>query len=149
MTYMADQLVFRSSIRINATATKVWAILTNPKMTKKFMFGGEAISDWKVGSPLVWKLEGTEKVLKGNIVSFEPGKKLSYTIIDPNAPYPDIPKNYTTVTYDLAEDRDQTTVSITDGDFSAVADGKKRYERTVQGWGEALKKLKEVAEEQG
>ncbi len=43
--YMADQLVFRSSIRINAPASKVWAILINPKMTKKFMFGAEAISD--------------------------------------------------------------------------------------------------------
>jgi uncharacterized protein YndB with AHSA1/START domain len=146
---MADQLVFRDSIRINASASKVWAIITIPKMTKKFMFGGEAISDWKVGSPLVWQMEGTEKVLKGTIVAFEPGKKLSYTIIDPSAPYPDIPENYTTVTYDLAEDRGQTTVSISDGDFSIVADGKKRYERTVQGWGQALKKLKELAEQQG
>jgi uncharacterized protein YndB with AHSA1/START domain len=146
---MADQLVFRSSIRINATAAKVWAILTDPKMTRKFMFGGEAISDWNVGGPLVWRIEGTEKVLKGTIVAFEPGKKLSYTIIDPDAPYPDIPGNYTTVTYDLIEDHGQTTVSVSDGDFSAVADGKERYRRTVQGWGQSLKKLKEVAETAG
>lgn len=146
---MPDQLVFRSSIRINATASKVWSVLTKPKMMKRFMFGGEAISDWKVGSPLVWRMEGTEKVLKGIIVAYEPGKRLSYTIIDPSAPYPDIPKNYTTVTFDLTEDHDQTTVSISDGDFSIVADGKKRYERTVQGWSEALKKLKEVAEDRG
>jgi uncharacterized protein YndB with AHSA1/START domain len=145
---MADQHVFRSSILIKATASKVWAVLTYPKMTKKFMFGGEAISDWKTGSPLVWRMEGTEKVLKGTIVAFEPGKKLSYTIIDPDAPYPDIQENYTTVTYDLAEDHGQTTVSVSDGDFSAVADGKERYKRTVQGWGQSLKKLKEVAEEQ-
>ena len=145
---MADQLVFHGSIRINAPASKVWAVLTNPKMTKKFMFGGEAISDWVVGDPIIWRLEGTEKVLKGTIVAFEPGKRLSYTIIDTDAPYPDVPQNYTTVTYDLAEDSHQTTVSVSDGDFSVTADGKKRYEKTVRGWGEALKKLKEVAEEQ-
>ncbi len=101
-----------------------------------------------VGSPIVWRLDGAEKVLKGSIVAFEPGKRLSYTIIDPNAPYPDVPEKYTTVTYDLAEDSHQTTISVSDDDFSVVADGKKRYEKTVLGWVEALKKLKGVAEEQ-
>lgn len=144
---MADKLVFRDSVRINASALKVWSIITDPKMTKKFMFGGEAISDWRVGSPLVWRLEGTDKSLKGTVIAFEPGKRLAYTIIDPEAPYPDIPENYTTVTYDLVEDHGQTIVSISDGDFSTVAEGKMRYERTVQGWGKALKELKKVAEE--
>jgi len=144
---MAPSLVFQASIRINAPAARVWAVLTTPTLTKRFMFGGEAISDWKVGSPLVWRLGGNEKILKGTIVGIEPCKRLSYTIIDPEAPYPIIPENYTTVTYELAEKDGETVVSVSDGDFSTVADGKIRYERTVWGWGIALQKLKEVAEE--
>jgi uncharacterized protein YndB with AHSA1/START domain len=143
---MISPLVFRASIRIDAPASDVWHVLTTPSLTKKFMFGGEAVSDWKAGSPLLWRIGGSRKVLKGTIVAIEPGKRLSYTIIDPDAEYPDIPENYTTVTYTLEEKDGATTVSISDGDFSRVAEGKERYRRTVQGWGEALVRLKEVAE---
>ncbi len=146
---MTSSLVFHASIRINAPAARVWAVLTTPALTKRFMFGAEAISDWKVGSPLVWRLEGSEKVLKGKIVGIEPCTRLSYTIIDPGAPYPVIPENATTVTFELIGENGRTVVSVTDGDFATVADGKKRYERTVWGWGIALPKLKEVAEETG
>jgi uncharacterized protein YndB with AHSA1/START domain len=110
------------------------------------MLGAEAISDWKVGSPLIWHLAGTEKMLKGTIIAIEPGKRLSYTIIDPDAGYPDIPENYTKVTYELTEDHGETIVSVSDGDFATVADGEKRYQRTISGWDLALKNLKEVVE---
>lgn len=143
---MTKPLVFHSSVRIKAPVAKVWAALITPELTKKFMFGGEAISDWKVGSTLIWRLEGSKKVLKGKIVAMEPGRRLSYTIIDPEASYPDIPENYTTVTYDLAGEKGETIVSVSDGDFVTVAEGETRYERTVWGWGVALKKLKEVVE---
>ncbi len=146
---MVPSLVFHASIRINAPAARVWAVLTTPALTKRFMFGGEAVSDWKSGSPLVWRIEGSKKILKGSIVAIEPGRRLSYTIIDPEAPYPIIPENYTTVTYELAQENGETVVSVTDGDFATVADGQTRYERTVLGWGIALRKLKEVAEEPG
>ena len=143
---MTTPLVFHSSVRIHAPAARVWAALTNPEMTKKFMFDAEAISDWKIGSPLIWKIEGSEKVLKGTIVAIERNRRLSYTIIDPKAPYPDIPENYTTVTYDLTEERGETIVSVSDGDFATVVDGEERYKRTIWGWGVALQRLKEVVE---
>jgi uncharacterized protein YndB with AHSA1/START domain len=144
---MARSLVFHGSIRINAPLARVWAVLTTPALTKRFMFGGEAISAWKVGSPLVWRVQGSKKVLKGTIIAIDPGTRLSYTIIDPEAPYPIVPENSTTVTYQLTGENGQTVVSVSDGDFATVADGEKRYERTVWGWGIALQKLKEVAEE--
>lgn len=143
---MTNPLIFHSSVRIHAPAAKVWAALTNPEMTKKFMFGAEVMSDWKIGSPLIWKMEGSEKVLKGTIVAIEHNRRLSYTIIDPEAPYPDIPENYTTVTYELAAEKGETIVSVSDGDFATIANGEERYKKTVWGWGVALQRLKEVVE---
>jgi uncharacterized protein YndB with AHSA1/START domain len=145
---MIKPLVFHGSVRINAPAATVWRVLTTPALTKKFMFGGEAMSDWKTGSPLVWRTEGSEKVLRGSIVAIETGKLLSYTIINPEADYPDIPANASTVTYTLVEEDGVTTVSVSDGDFASVADGKERYRLTLQGWEVALVKLKEVVEDE-
>ena len=127
---MSAPLIVENSITINATAAKVWGLLVNPEQTKKYMFGCETVSDWQVGSPLLWKgvYEGTEMVfVKGDIVMIEPGKLLVYTVIDPNSnTIPDVPENYLTVTYALSEDNGQTVLTVSQGDFATVADGEKR-----------------------
>jgi uncharacterized protein YndB with AHSA1/START domain len=104
---MSHPLIVTSTITIQAPAGKVWDALTNPAQTKKYMFGCEALSDWKPGSPLIWKgnFNGVELVaVKGTILKIQPGKFLAYTTIDPNNPsIPDLPENYLTVTLDLEE----------------------------------------------
>jgi hypothetical protein len=77
---------------------------------------------------------------------WNPKSSCSYIIIDPDAGYPDIPENYTTVTYELTGERGETIVTVSDGDFVAVAEGEERYKRTVRGWTMALNRLKEVVE---
>ncbi len=74
---MTTPLFIKNTITINAPASKVWDALVNPEQTKEYMFGCEALSDWKAGSPLLWKgnYEGKEMVfVKGNIVKIHPGK---------------------------------------------------------------------------
>jgi uncharacterized protein YndB with AHSA1/START domain len=147
-----QELTVQSKITLNAPASKVWDALTNPEQTKKYMFGCEAISDWKVGSPLLWKgsYEGKEMVfVKGNIVNIEPGKFLAYTTIDPNSAMEDIPENYLTVTYFLTEEGDKTSLTVTQGDYSKVAEGEKRYKETVDGggWQPILDQIKKLVEE--
>jgi uncharacterized protein YndB with AHSA1/START domain len=136
---MSQPLTVTSTITIQAPAARVWDALTDPEMTKKYMFGCEAISDWKPGSPLLWKgqFNGLEMVaVKGKVVKIEPGKFLAYTTIDPNNPaVPDLPENYLTVTYDLSEQNGHTLLAVSQGDYSTVAEGKKRYEETVAGGG--------------
>ena len=148
---MSQPLIVKSSVSIHAPAAKVWDTLTNPQQTKKYMFGCEAISDWKPGSPLIWKgvFNGVEMVaVKGNIVSIVPNKSLVYTVIDPNNPnIPDIPGNYLTVTCDLDEEGDQTLLTVSQGDYSTVAEGPARYEDTRKGgWDSIMDRIKAVAE---
>ncbi len=50
-------LIAKASISINASIAKVWDALTNPEVIKQYMFGTEIISDWKEGSPIIWKGE--------------------------------------------------------------------------------------------
>ncbi|HMI59850.1 MAG TPA: SRPBCC domain-containing protein [Puia sp.] len=149
---MNQPLTVTNAITIQATAARVWDALTNPEMTKKYMFGCEALSDWKPGSPLLWKgnFNGLEMVaVKGKVVKIEPGKLLVYTTIDPNNPaVPDLPENYLTVTYDLSEQNGHTLLTVAQGDYSMVAEGEKRYEETIVGggWTPILVQIKELLE---
>jgi uncharacterized protein YndB with AHSA1/START domain len=92
------------------------------------------VSDWKKGSPLLWQMNQGGKpfiAVKGIITDIQPGKFLAYTTIDPNSGIADIPENYLTVTYDLSSENGQTFLTVTQGDYSKVGEGEKRYKETV------------------
>ena len=147
-----SQLIITNSISINASAAKVWDALVNPEITKQYMFGCEAISDWKPGSTLLWKglYEGKEMIfVKGVISDIQPGKFLAFTVIDPNnTALEDIPENYLTVTYELQTENDQTILTATQGDYSKVGDGENRYKHSVDGggWAPILDQIKKIVE---
>ena len=144
--------IVKSTITINAPAAKVWDALINPEQTKKYMFGCETVSDWEAGSPLLWRAnyEGREMVfVKGVIVTIEPNELLKYTVIDPNSTMPDIPENYLNVTYQLAEQNGQTTLTVLQDGFENAADGEKRYRdcyNNGEGWDPILVQIKTLLE---
>jgi uncharacterized protein YndB with AHSA1/START domain len=142
-----------NTITINASADKVWDALVNPDQTAKYMFGCRTVSDWKKGSSLLWEgeWEGKKTVfVKGTIAEIRPGQFLSYTVIDPlNPNIPDIPENYLTVTYDLMEENGKTVLTVTQGDYSKVAEGEKRYKEAYnngEGWNPILVQIKNLVE---
>ena len=149
---MSQPLVVTNTIVIHAPAIKVWDALTNPGQTKKYMFGCEALSDWKPGSPLIWKgiFNGVEMIaVKGKIVSIDPPRSLVYTVIDPNNPkIPDLPENYLTITCKLDERNGQTALEVSQGDYSTVAEGPDRYKHTCDGggWDPILAQIKALCE---
>ena len=149
---MHQPLNVTSAITIQASPDSVWDALTNPEQTKKYMFGCEALSDWKPGSPLIWKgtFNGVEMIaVKGNIISIDPGRSLVYTAIDPNNPaIPDLPENYLTITCNFTEKDGHTVLEVSQGDYSTVADGENRYKHTVEGggWDPILVQIKALCE---
>lgn len=145
-------LFIENSITINASPTKVWDVLVNPEQTKKYMFGCEAVSDWRVGSPLLWRgqYEGKEIVfVKGTVVDIKPERLLVYTVIDPNSTIEDIPENYLTITYELTRKNGKTHFKVTQGDYSKVGDGDRRYKESYnngEGWNPILVEIKKLVE---
>ncbi|HKC68968.1 MAG TPA: SRPBCC domain-containing protein, partial [Bacteroidia bacterium] len=142
----------KNSIEINAPAAQVWDALVNPAKTKVYMFGCETISDWKVGSPLVWKMihEGKDFIpVKGTILENKPHSIFKYTVIDPHASYPDTPENYLNVTYQLAEHNGKTTLTVLQDGFEGAAEGEKRYKDVAnngEGWNPILVQIKKLVE---
>ena len=147
-----NPLFVKNQIAINAPTAKVWDALVNPEQTKKYMFGCETLSDWKVGSSLLWKgnYEGKEMVfVKGTITEIIPEKFLAYTTFDPNSTIEDVPENYLTVTYELLSESNQTILKVTQGDYSKVAEGERRYKESSnngEGWNPILVQIKKIVE---
>ena len=52
---MLKGLVARKEIVINAEVSAVWDALINPELIKQYLFGTEAISEWKIGSTIVFR----------------------------------------------------------------------------------------------
>lgn len=150
---MKNPLVIKNTIKILAPAAKVWDALVNPVQTKKYMFGCETVSDWKKGSELLWRGEYEAKEMvfvKGTILDIQPGKLLVYTTIDPNTNIDDKAENYLTVTYELSENKGKTTFTVTQGDYSKVAEGDRRYKDSYnnsEGWNPILVQIKQLVEE--
>ncbi|HEY5826203.1 MAG TPA: SRPBCC domain-containing protein [Cyclobacteriaceae bacterium] len=149
---MSKPLIIKNQIVIKASPSKVWDALTNPEQTRKYMFGCETVSDWKKGSELLWKgsYEGKEMIfVKGTIETITPERTLIYSAFDPNSSIADVLENYLHVTYDLKEENGQTLLTVTQGDFSKVAEGEKRYADSYnggEGWNPILVEIKKLLE---
>ena len=93
------------------------------------------------------KSEGEGKILiKGSIEKIEVGKLLQFTSFEINKKYSDIPSNYVEAKYELTPKLGKTVLSITQGDYSRVQDGKERFANADGGLNQALNMLKTLIE---
>jgi uncharacterized protein YndB with AHSA1/START domain len=129
---------------IDAPVSKVWQALVNPEIIKQYLFNTDVISDWNVGSPIIYRGEWEGKPFedKGKILEIEPGKTLRSTHWSPLSGVPDAPENYHTVTYTLTEQGDSTEVTITQ-DNNASEEEKAHSEKNWRTVLEGMKKLLE------
>jgi uncharacterized protein YndB with AHSA1/START domain len=142
------ELLIRKNIEVNAPVEILWKVLTDSKFIRQYMFGCNAETDWKSGSPLLWR-GASDGILyvKGNIASIEPPYRLVYTVFDPNSTIADKPSNYLTVSYDLNRRGDhRSLLEITQGDFASVENGQKRYEDSNDGDNSMLVSIGKLAE---
>ncbi|GAB5079324.1 SRPBCC family protein [Arthrobacter sp. AD-310] len=111
---MAGGYVATSSIAINAPASRVWKVITDPAAVKEFMFGADVVTDWTEGGPIVWRgeWEGKPYEDKGFIREVEPGQRLVHTHFSALSGDEDIPENYHTLTWTLEEQDASTRLTL-------------------------------------
>ena len=73
---------------IPADPERVWRTLTSAEGMKAYMMGADVRTDWQVGHPITMRGEFGGKPFEdhGEVRSFEPGKRLSYTHESSGAP---------------------------------------------------------------
>jgi uncharacterized protein YndB with AHSA1/START domain len=140
-----EGLIAKASTTIDAPIAKVWDALTNPEVIKQFMFGTEVVSEWKEGSPIVWKGEWKGKPYedKGVILNIEPQRMLRYSHFSPLSGAPDVPESYHTLTYELSEEGGKTVVVLSQDNNST----EEEREHSQGMWEKMLGSLKNVVEE--
>ena len=103
-----------SKLEINALPNKVWNALTNPEMVKKWQYGSELITDWKVGSEIRFKSEWEGQTFEqwGTILEVVPNQKLKYNLFAPRPGLEDKPENYFEMEYVLTKKGTSTELEI-------------------------------------
>jgi uncharacterized protein YndB with AHSA1/START domain len=135
------------SVDLDAPAQVVWRVLTDPDLIAQYMHGARTVTDWKVGSPIVWRGEwqGREYEDKGEVLAFEPNQRLATTHWSPLTGDADVPENYHHVTYELTQiDAGRTRLTLTHGNSPDQASAEAMIEN---GWKPTLTSVKELAEE--
>ena len=142
---MNKQFIAKQSIVIDAPAGKVWDALVNPEMIRQYMFGTNAVSEWKEGSSIVFRGEWQGKAYedKGVILRLEPERLIQYTYFSSLSGLPDTPEHYHTITVELSSRGTQTVLSLSQDNNAS------EHERghSEMNCGIVLKGLKKLLEE--
>ena len=143
---MKSNITGKASININASASNVWEALTTPSIIKKYFFGTNAISDWEVGSPLIFRGEWEGKTYedKGTILEKLSQKLFRYSYWSSMSGKEDKPENYVIVTYELSGNNNQTTLTITQENIP----DEKTKKHSEENWNKVLNDLKQLLEKQ-
>ena len=137
-------LVAQAEVEIQAPLSRVWEALTTPSIIKKYFFGSDIVTDWGVGSPILYRGEWQGKAYedKGSVLEVEPQRSLVVTHWSPLSGTEDAPENYHTVRYTLALHGEGTSVTIRQ-DNNASAEEVQHAEKN---WAAVLGGLKALLE---
>jgi len=142
---MDKSLIATSSIAISASPARIWAILTEAHHIKVYLFGTEVITDWEIGSPVLFQGEyqGTAYKDKGTVTENALHSRLAYTYWSGFSGLEDAPENYSTVTY-LIEKLDSGSCQFTWHQQGFSSEEGKCH--TQEGLKAMLEQIKELAE---
>jgi uncharacterized protein YndB with AHSA1/START domain len=141
---MKSNIYGKTSITLHAPAEKVWDALTDPAQIKKYFFGTETKTDWKVGHPITFEgeWEGKKYKDKGTIMDFKPKKMLRYNYWSSMTGIEDKPENYVPITYELDSKDSETILTITQENIPT----EEMKEHSLKNWKKVLEGLKKVVE---
>ena len=142
---MNRNLRVSKSIEINSIVEEVWDALTNPEKIRAYLFGTETITNWKVGSPIVFQgeYEGHKYKDKGNVLENKPNELLKYDYWSGFSGLEDKPENYSIVTYEIEKSANNRVIFRWTQEGFANEQGQQHSENGLYGMLEQIKKLAE------
>lgn len=142
--FMKTELSVEKSVVISATKEKIFDALINPEMIKQYMFGTDAKSDWKVGSPIDFngEYQGHKYHDKGIVTKNKAPELFEYQYWSSMSGMEDVPSNYAVVTFKIDSNDGINRLTVKQVGFS----GTTAQEHSVTGWTMVLNHIKEILE---
>ena len=128
-------------IYIASTPEKVFAALTDAKMSEQYWAGNRVVSDWKIGAAFALKLKREDADVTGKVLEFDPPRRLAYSFHAAHAGMKAEPPSR--VTFELEPQKDQVKLTIVHDKFEP---GSKAFESVSRGWPLVLSSLKSYLE---
>jgi uncharacterized protein YndB with AHSA1/START domain len=140
-----SELSTAQTVTIGVPIERVWAALTTPEVIKRWFFGVDTETDWRVGNPLVHRGEYRGKPYedKGEIVRFEPPRLLVHTHWSDLSGTPDRSEHYQEVSWALSERDGATELTITERNLPS----EEAKATSDQSWRVVLQNLKDLLED--
>jgi len=126
---------------IETTPEKLWQALTSSEFSRRYWFGTELKTDWKIGSPFALVTNGTTTDV-GEVLEFDRPRRLSYTFhhVLSEAARKERP---TRVVFQLEPHGKLVKLTLTHEDFEA---GSVILDGISKGWPAILSSLKSLLE---
>lgn len=142
---MNRNLKASKSVVINSSAEKVWDVLTDPEKIKVYLFGTETITDWKVGSPIIFQGEydGHQYKDKGNVLENKLNEILRYDYWSGFTGLEDKPENYSIVSCRIEKRADDQVEFTWTQEGFVNEEGQQHSEKGLAGM---LGQIKQLAE---
>ena len=125
-------------VYIAATPERVWRALTESEFTKQYYYGNTVESDWKPGSPMVYRNpDGTESI-ECEVIEADPPRRLVHTFF-----FPGTEESPSRCTWSIEPRGDATLLTLTHDEFDGET---ATYRSVAHGWVPVLSGLKTLLE---
>ena len=125
-------------VYIAATPERVWAALTESELTKQYYYGNSVESDWKPGSPMVYRNpDGTESI-QCSVVEADPPKRLVHTFF-----FPGTEESPSRCTWTIEPRGEASLVTLVHDEFDGETS---TFKSVAHGWVPILSGLKTLLE---
>jgi uncharacterized protein YndB with AHSA1/START domain len=133
-----------TSVRIEASVSRVWEALTNPDLIERWFFGVRTESEWREGSSIVHRGEYQGKPYedRGTILEIRPERRLVHTHWSATSGLADAPENHQVVTWALEERGGSTELTVSETNLPS----EEAKATSEQAWASALAALRVLLE---
>ena len=135
---MAESPKHVYEVYIRATPDEVWRALTESEFTTKYYYGNTVESDWRPGSPMVYRNPDGSEAIQCEVIEADAPRKLVHTFF-----FPGTDEAPSRCTWSIEPRGDATLLTLTHDEFEGETS---TYRRVAHGWVPILSGLKTLLE---
>jgi uncharacterized protein YndB with AHSA1/START domain/DNA-binding transcriptional ArsR family regulator len=125
-------------VYIAASQERVWQALTDSELTKQYYYGNSVESDWKPGSPMVYRNPDGTEAIQCQVVEADPPRKLVHTFF-----FPGTEESPSRCTWTIEPRGASSLLTLVHDEFDGETS---TYKSVAHGWVPVLSGLKTLLE---